>query len=159
MTLCVSKQGDNSDGASWAKAFHTIQAALSAVPDEEGGHLILVRPDTYPESDLHPKHKGAPGAYNVLEVDFDGRYGSGAAGYAILDASDPHGGLATFRNNFLQSAATAGEAWDRSDHPSSFEQHPGDASRWAEVSPLSAPLDRGTDVRVARVLSAADRSL
>ena len=33
-TIYVSKLGDNSDGSSWAKAFHTIQAALQAVPDD-----------------------------------------------------------------------------------------------------------------------------
>jgi hypothetical protein len=30
-TIYVSKKGDNSDGSSWQKAFHTIQAGLSAV--------------------------------------------------------------------------------------------------------------------------------
>nr|MCU0874121.1 hypothetical protein [Pirellulaceae bacterium] len=37
-TIYVSKLGDNSDGSSWPKAFHTIQAALLAVPDDRGGH-------------------------------------------------------------------------------------------------------------------------
>jgi hypothetical protein len=32
--IYVSKLGDNSDGSSWEKAFHTIQVALSAVPAE-----------------------------------------------------------------------------------------------------------------------------
>ena len=59
VTLHVSKRGDNSDGSSWAKAFHTIQAALLAVPDDRGGHRILVRPDTYVEANLYPAHKGA----------------------------------------------------------------------------------------------------
>ena len=45
-TLFVSKLGDNSDGSSWAKAFKTVQAALNAVPDDRGGHRIIVRPDT-----------------------------------------------------------------------------------------------------------------
>ena len=111
--LYVSQQDDNSDGGSWATAFHTVQAALQAVPDAKGGHRVLLRPDTYVEADLHPKHAGAEGAYNVLEVDFDGRLGSGATGHAVLDASAAEGGMATFRNNFLQSKEIAGEAWDR----------------------------------------------
>lgn len=32
--LYVSKLGDNSDGSTWAKAFTTLQAALSAVPGQ-----------------------------------------------------------------------------------------------------------------------------
>src|ERR1019366_4366608 len=71
-TLFVSKLGDNSDGASWAKAFRTIQAALNAVPNDGGGHWILVRPDTYMEANLFPANKGAQGAYNQLIGDSDG---------------------------------------------------------------------------------------
>ncbi|MBM3475700.1 MAG: hypothetical protein FJX75_20740, partial [Armatimonadetes bacterium] len=52
-TLYVSKLGDDCDGSSWAKAFRTIQAALSAIPDG-GGHRIIVRPDTYMEANLFP---------------------------------------------------------------------------------------------------------
>ena len=66
VTLYVSKLGDNSDGSSWANAFTTIQAALDAVPDDQGGHRIVVRPDTYFEANLFAAHKGAPGAYNEL---------------------------------------------------------------------------------------------
>src|SRR5659263_694308 len=40
--IYVSKLGNNSDGSSWVKAFHTIQAALTAIPDEKGGHTILI---------------------------------------------------------------------------------------------------------------------
>ena len=36
--IYVSKLGDNSDGSSWASAFHTIQQGLQAVPDDQGGH-------------------------------------------------------------------------------------------------------------------------
>src|SRR3989441_13133757 len=61
VTLFVSKLGDNSDGSSWAKAFKTIQSALSAVPDGRGGHCIIVRPDTYMEANLFPAQKGAAG--------------------------------------------------------------------------------------------------
>ena len=68
----MSKLGDNSDGSSWEKAFHSLQAALSAIPDAGGGHRIIVRPDTYAEANLYPAHKGAPGAYNTLEGDWDG---------------------------------------------------------------------------------------
>jgi len=91
-TLYVSKLGDNSDGSSWPKAFRTIQAALQAVPDDKGGHRIVIRPDHYMEALLFPAHKGAPGAYNVLEADWDGRMGSGATGYAVIDSGDPEKG-------------------------------------------------------------------
>ena len=79
-TIYVSKLGDNSDGSSWHKAFHTIQAALSAVPDNKGGHQIIVRPDRYVEANLAPAYPGAAGAYNALIGDFDGSLGSGAQG-------------------------------------------------------------------------------
>ena len=60
-TFYVSKLGDDSDGLSWRTAFHTVQAALSAIPDEQGGYTIAVRPDTYMEANLFTAHKGAPG--------------------------------------------------------------------------------------------------
>lgn len=90
-TFYVSKLGDNSDGSSWQKAFCTIQAALLAVPNDQGGHRVIVRPDTYFEANLYPSQKGAAGAYNVLIGDVDGKLGSGAVGYVVLDASDPDG--------------------------------------------------------------------
>src|SRR5512137_206761 len=40
-TFYVSKLGDNSDGTSWKRAFHTIQAALAAIPDAQGGHRVI----------------------------------------------------------------------------------------------------------------------
>ena len=89
VTIYVSKLGDNSDGSSWAKGFHTIQAALLAVPDDLGGHTIAIRPDTYIEANLYTKHKGAKGAYNVMTGDFDGSLGSGAKGWVVLDSSCP----------------------------------------------------------------------
>ncbi len=92
-TFYVSKLGDNSDGSSWAKAFHTIQAALSAVPDDKGGHRIIVRPDTYVEANLAPQHPGAEGAYNALIGDFDGSLGSGAKGWVLIDSGDPEKGF------------------------------------------------------------------
>ncbi|MCL5097624.1 MAG: alpha-L-fucosidase, partial [Candidatus Omnitrophica bacterium] len=89
VTLYVSKLGDNSDGSSWAKAFRTIQAALLAVPDDQGGHRIIIRPDTYVEANLYAVHKGAPGAYNLFWGDYDGSLGSGATGWVVVDSSAP----------------------------------------------------------------------
>ena len=88
-TIYVSKLGDNSDGSSWQKAFHTIQAALLAMPDDQGGHRIIIRPDTYAEANLYPARKGAKGAYNLLIGDSTGSLGSGATGRIIIDASCP----------------------------------------------------------------------
>lgn len=96
VTLHVSKAGDNSDGSSWAKAFHTIQAALLAVPDDRGGHRILVRPDTYMEANLYPSRKGAAGSYNLLVGDVDGRLGSGARGRVVIDSGDPSRGFKSY---------------------------------------------------------------
>jgi hypothetical protein len=89
LALYVSKLGDNTDGRTWRTAFRTIQAALSAVPDDRGGHHVIVRPDTYPEANLFPAHKGAAGAYNRLIGDVDGRLGSGATGWVVIDSSCP----------------------------------------------------------------------
>lgn len=91
VTVYVSKQGDNSDGSSWQKGFHTIQAALLAVPDDQGGHRIVVRPDTYLEANLYTLHKGAAGSYNLLIGDGDGSLGSGAVGRVVIDSGDPEG--------------------------------------------------------------------
>ena len=90
-TLFVSKLGDNSDGSTWAKAFRTIQGALSAVPDAQGGHRIVIRPDTYMEANLYPAQKGRAGAYNELVGDFDGTLGSGTRGWVIIDSGDSKG--------------------------------------------------------------------
>ena len=90
VTLYVSILGDNSDGRSWQTAFHTIQKALDSVPDKQGGHRVIVRPDTYAEANLYPAHKGAPGAYNVLEGDWDGSLGSGATGWVVIDSGAPN---------------------------------------------------------------------
>jgi hypothetical protein len=92
-TIYVSKLGDNSDGSSWQKAFRTIQAALSAVPDDKGGHRVLIRPDRYGEANLAPAHPGEAGSYNALIGDFDGKLGSGAKGWVLLDSSDPEKGF------------------------------------------------------------------
>ena len=95
-TFYVSKLGDDSDGATWATAYHTIQAALLAVPDDKGGHRIIVRPDTYVEANLYVSHKGAAGAYNALIGDTDGRLGSGTTGWVIIDSGDPKKGFKSF---------------------------------------------------------------
>lgn len=95
-SLYVSKLGDNSDGSSWAKAFHTVQAALNAVPDDKGGHRIIVRPDTYMEANLFPAQKGVAGAYNQLIGDTDGRLGSGGSGWVILDSGDAEKGFKSY---------------------------------------------------------------
>lgn len=88
-TFYVSKLGNNSDGSSWARAFTTIQAALNAIPDDQGGYRIVIRPDTYFEAMLSPAHKGAKGAYNELIGDIDGSLGSGTSGWVVLDSGDP----------------------------------------------------------------------
>jgi len=93
VTLYVSKLGDNSDGRSWKTAFHSIQKALDAVPDDKGGHHIIIRPDTYVEANLAPACKGAAGAYNTLVGDFDGHLGSGATGWTVIDSGDPEKGF------------------------------------------------------------------
>ncbi len=93
LVLHVSKLGDNSDGLTWATAFHTLQQGLDAIPDDRGGHRIEVRPDTYVEANLSPSHKGAAGAYNELVGDFDGSLGSGAHGWVMIDSGDPAKGF------------------------------------------------------------------
>lgn len=98
-TIYVSDQGDNSDGSSWEKAFHTIQAALSAVPNDRGGHRVVVRPGTYAEANLDPAFKGAAGAYNTLIGDFDGSLGSGAKGWAVIDSGAPEVMVRTDRSS------------------------------------------------------------
>ena len=96
MTIYVSKSGNNSDGRSWEKAYHIIQAALAAVPDDQGGHMVIVRPDTYVEANLFTAYKGAKGSYNLLIGDSDGRLGSGATGRIIIDAGDPQKGFKSY---------------------------------------------------------------
>jgi hypothetical protein len=88
-TFYVSKLGDNSNGKNWSTAFHTIQAALDAVPDDLGGHRIIIRPDCYAEANLDSKRKGAKDAYNVLEGDWDGSLGSGTNGWVVIDSGAP----------------------------------------------------------------------
>lgn len=114
-TLYVSKLGDNSNGSSWEKAFHTIQAAANAVPDDKGGHQIVLRPDTYLEHDIVGAFKGARGAYNLLVGDRDGRYGSGATGWAIIDSSDPEKGFKAldYWGTLNTTPTDSPDEWDR----------------------------------------------
>jgi len=95
-TIYVSKIGDNSDGHAWKTAFHTVQQALAAVPDAEGGHRIVVRPDVYMEANLFPAQRGAQGAYNELVGDHDGTLGSGARGWVVIDSGDAEKGLKAY---------------------------------------------------------------
>ncbi|MCX6224749.1 MAG: hypothetical protein NTV01_08375, partial [Bacteroidia bacterium] len=95
-SIYVSKSGNNSDGSSWGKAFHSVQAALLAIPDDKGGHKIIIRPDTYVEANLYPANKGAQGSYNLLIGDSDGLLGSGATGRIIIDAGDPQKGFKSY---------------------------------------------------------------
>ena len=115
ITLHASRLGDGSDGRSWATAFRTVQAAIDAIPDDRGGHRVIVRPDTYMEGNLYPAAKGAAGAYNVLEADLTGAFGSGVAGYAVLDCGDPELGLKAvdWWSTFRASPDFSGVGWDR----------------------------------------------
>ena len=96
VTLYVSKLGDNSTGRSWETGFRTVQAALDAIPDADGGHRVVVRPDTYMEANLFVQHPGAAGAYNLLVGDVDGRLGSGTTGQVVLDSGDPSKGFKSY---------------------------------------------------------------
>lgn len=96
MDVYVSKLGDGTDGRTWQTAFTTLQTALLAVPDDRGGHRVIVRPDTYVEANLYPAHKGAAGAYNELIGDGDGRFGSGTTGWVVLDSGDPARGFKSY---------------------------------------------------------------
>jgi hypothetical protein len=31
-----------------------------AIPDDKGGHQVIVRPDTYAEANVYPAYKGIP---------------------------------------------------------------------------------------------------
>jgi hypothetical protein len=92
----VSKLGDNTDGSSWRKAFTTIQAALDSVPDDSGGYRIVVRPDTYFEANLYSKHKGAADSYNSVIGDRDGKLGSGATGWVVIDSGEKGKGFKSY---------------------------------------------------------------
>ena len=118
VTRFVSRLGDNSDGSSWEKGLHSIQAALAAVPDDQGGHQIRVRPDTYSEANLAPAFKGAKGAYNALIGDFDGRLGSGATGWVLIDAGDPKQGFKSW--DWWSSFAASDRNWPGGNNRKTF---------------------------------------
>ncbi len=115
ITFYVSQLGDNTTGESWTHAFTTIQAALNAIPDEKGGHRIIIRPDRYMESNLFPAGRGAKGAYNTLIADYDGSLGSGAKGYAIIDSGDPNLGFKSvdWWTPFRADRSFSSLGWDR----------------------------------------------
>lgn len=111
VTLYVSKLGDDSDGASWAKAFQTIQGALNAVPDDLGGHRIIVRPDTYFEANLFATHKGAKGSYNLLIGDVDGQFGGGVKGWPVVESGDPGKGFKSY--DWWSSIKATSQGWSK----------------------------------------------
>ena len=93
VTLYVSKLGDNSDGRSWATAFHTIQAALMRRSrcGRRSSSDRAARPLFRGQS--VSGHRGAAGHYNELVGDHDGSLGSGARGWVIIDSGDAQRGL------------------------------------------------------------------
>jgi hypothetical protein len=117
-TLFVSKLGDNSDGRSWKTAFRSIQSALSAIPDDQGGHQIVVRPDTYTEANLAPAFKGTRGSYNTLIGDHDGRLGSGAQGWVLADSGDPQKGFKSW--DWWSSFAASDRNWPTGNNRTTF---------------------------------------
>ncbi len=116
--LYVSKLGDDSDGSSWTKAFHTIGSALGRVPDDQGGHQVVVRPDTYIEANLAPTHKGAANAYNTLIGDFDGSLGSGAQGWVVIDSGDPQKGFKSW--DWWCTIRSSDEHWPHGNNQETF---------------------------------------
>ncbi|MHB0959088.1 MAG: hypothetical protein ACYC0X_27425 [Pirellulaceae bacterium] len=138
-TLYVSKLGDNTDGRTWQKAFQTIQAALDAVPDEKGGHQIVVRPDTYVEANLAPAHKGAAGSYNSLIGDFDGRLGSGAQGWVMIDSGDPEKGFKSW--DWWGSFRSSDKHWPHGNNQETFSSIIWD--RWTLCNLYVAGSDGG----------------
>lgn len=118
VTLYVSKLGDGSDGTSWSKAFHSIQAALSAIPDNKGGHRIIVRPDTYIEANLAPAFPGATGSYNAIIGDCDGKLGSGAKGWVLIDSGDPAKGFKSW--DWWGTIAASDRNWPTGNNAKTF---------------------------------------
>ena len=126
-TIYVSKLGDNSDGTSWKTAFHSIQKAIQSVPDDQGGHRIIIRPDHYVDPNLAPNQKGAPGSYNLLIGDIDGKFGSGAKGWVVIDAGDPEKGFKSW--DWWSNIAASDKNWSRGNNKQNFSSIVWD--RWA----------------------------
>jgi hypothetical protein len=117
-TIYVSKLGDNSDGSSWAKAFHSVQDGLDAVPDDRGGNRVIVRPDHYWEPNLSVPFKGAAGSYNLLVGDIDGSFGSGAQGWVVLDAGDEELGFKSW--DWWGSIRASTKNWSHGNNKQNF---------------------------------------
>ena len=139
VTLHVSKRGDNSDGSSWEKAFHSIQAALNAVPDQQGGHRVIVRPDHYLEPNLEVPHPGAAGSYNQLIGDIDGKLGSGATGWVIIDAGDPEQGFKSW--DWWSNIRASSKDWPVGNNATNFSSISWD--RWALKNLYGTGSDAG----------------
>jgi len=138
-TLYVSKLGDHTDGSTWQKAFRTIQAALEAVPDDQGGHQIIVRPDTYVEANLAPASKGASGAYNALIGDSDGNLGSGAKGWVLIDSGDPQKGFKSW--DWWSTIRASSKHWPHGNNQETFSSIVWD--RWVLRNLYAAAGDAG----------------
>ena len=126
-TIYVSKLGDNSDGSSWKKAYHSIQKAIQSVPDDRGGHQVIVRPDHYMEPNLAPNQKGAAGSYNLLIGDVDGKLGSGATGWVVLDGGDSEKGFKSW--DWWSTIAASDKNWPCGNNKKTFSSIIWD--RWA----------------------------
>ncbi|MCP4641453.1 MAG: hypothetical protein GY851_13510 [bacterium] len=138
-TVYVSKLGDNSDGSSWEKAFHTIQAGLSAVTDGQGGHTVVVRPDTYVEANLAPAAKGAAGSYNAIIGDLDGKLGSGATGWVVIDSGDPEMGFKSW--DWWSTIRASSHHWPHGNNEETFSSIIWD--RWIVRNLYTAGGDAG----------------
>ncbi|MBN2296533.1 MAG: hypothetical protein JXM70_29160 [Pirellulales bacterium] len=137
--IFVSKTGDNSDGSSWAKAFHKIQDALNAVPDAKGGHRVIVRPDNYMEPNLETLHKGAAGSYNLLVGDVDGSLGSGAKGWVVIDSGDPKTGFKSW--DWWSNIRASKKNWGQGNDKVNFSSIAWD--RWALRNIYATGADAG----------------
>jgi len=138
-TFYVSKLGDNSSGRDWGTAFHSIQRALQAIPDNHGGHRVIVRPDTYVEANLAPAQRGAAGSYNVLVGDFDGKLGSGAKGWVLIDSGDPAKGFKSW--DWWSSFAASDKNWPTGNNKQTFSSLACD--RWIFRNLYTAGGDAG----------------
>ncbi len=139
-TLYVSALGANTDGKSWQAAFHSIQSALSAVPDGDGGCRIVIRPDTYFEANLSPAFRGKQGAYNEIVGDTDGKMGSGTVGDVIIDSGDP--GQKGFKSyDWWSTIRATTQGWSKDHKEKTFSAIGWD--RWALRRLYSTGSDAG----------------